>query len=132
MLSLFQGEGETKIIKRINSSTDGSHVIVGNDSDIILMSLMCPVRQLYILAQQTRGKNSHKYSCISLDALHLPQRPTPEELEAIAAVVSWAVLCCAVLCRAGLCCAVPCRVVPCFTVPCCAVLCCVVLCCAVP
>ncbi|DBB01593.1 TPA: hypothetical protein ACH3X1_000240 [Trebouxia sp. C0004] len=68
-----QGEGETKIMKRINDSTahsKGSHVIVGNDSDIILMALMCPVSKLYILSQQTKGKST-KFECISLDALNM-------------------------------------------------------------
>ena len=67
----LQGEGETKIMKRINHST-GSHIVVGNDSDIILMSLMCPVSQLYILSQETKGKST-KYNCISLDALNMRQ-----------------------------------------------------------
>ncbi|DBA80009.1 TPA: hypothetical protein ACH3X2_007506 [Trebouxia sp. C0005] len=70
-----QGEGEIKIMKRISDSTahsKGSHVIVGNDSDIILMSLMCPVRKLYILSQQTKGKST-KFECISMDALNMLQ-----------------------------------------------------------
>ncbi|DBB05165.1 TPA: hypothetical protein ACH3X3_010411 [Trebouxia sp. C0006] len=70
-----QGEGETKIMKRINDSTahsKGSHVIVGNDSDIILMSLMCPVSKLYILSQQTKGRST-KFECISMDALNMLQ-----------------------------------------------------------
>ena len=58
-------------MKRINHST-GSHIVVGNDSDIILMSLMCPVSQLYILSQETKGKST-KYNCISLDALNMRQ-----------------------------------------------------------
>ncbi|KAL3147174.1 hypothetical protein ABBQ32_002680 [Trebouxia sp. C0010 RCD-2024] len=81
-----QGEGETKILKRINSSPKGSHVIVGNDSDIILMSLMCPVKQLYILAQQTQGK-ANRYNCISLDALNLLGQEASAGLEARQAMV---------------------------------------------
>lgn len=67
-----QGEGEHKIMKRINEAAGGkgSHVIVGNDADIILMSLMSPVKQLYILSQQTTGKGS-RFSCISFDALNM-------------------------------------------------------------
>lgn len=64
----MQGEGETKIMQRLNATAHGSHVIVGNDSDIILMALMSPVKQLYILTQQTRGRSSVCH-CISLDAV---------------------------------------------------------------
>ncbi len=108
-------------MKRINDSTahsQGSHVIVGNDSDIILMSLMCPVSKLYILSQQTKGRST-KFECISMDALNMLQ--SSDMLNAAATPVSYAALCCAVLCCAVLCCAVLC----------CAVLCCAVLCCAV-
>ena len=61
-------------MKRINAAahSNASHVIVGNDSDIILMSLLSPARQLYILAQQTKGRMD-KYSCISFDALSMLQ-----------------------------------------------------------
>ena len=119
---ILQGEGETKILKRINSSPKGSHVIIGNDSDIILMSLMCPVKRLHILAQQTQGK-SNRYTCLSLDALDLPAKQTEKELETAHALVCLrcAALCCAVLCCAVLCCAVLC----------CAALRSAVLCCAV-
>ena len=70
--AVLQGEGEHKIMKRINEAADskGSHVVVGNDADIILMSLMSPVKQLYILSQQTTGKGS-RFSCISFDALNM-------------------------------------------------------------
>ena len=100
---VLQGEGETKILRRINSSPQGSHVIVGNDSDIILMSMMCPVKQLYILAQHTQGKSS-RFNCISLDALDLPEQGTAEESGAAHALVcvSCAVLCCAMRCCAAL------------------------------
>ena len=59
-------------MKRINEAVGGkgSHVIVGNDADIILMSLMSPVKQLYILSQQSTGKGS-RFSCISFDALNM-------------------------------------------------------------
>lgn len=93
-----QGEGEIKIMKRISDSTahsKGSHVIVGNDSDIILMSLMCPVRKLYILSQQTKGKST-KFECISMDALNMLQ--SSDMLNVAATPVSCAVLCCSVLC----------------------------------
>jgi len=98
-----QGEGETKIMKRINDSTahsQGSHVIVGNDSDIILMSLMCPVSKLYILSQQTKGKST-KFNCISLDAVNMLQ--SSDMLNVAAAPVSSALLCSALLCSALLC-----------------------------
>jgi len=98
-----QGEGETKIMKRINDSTahsQGSHVIVGNDSDIILMSLMCPVSKLYILSQQTKGKST-KFNCISLDALNMLQ--SSDMLNVAATPVSCALLCSALLCSAVLC-----------------------------
>lgn len=68
----MQGEGETKIMQRMNNnpaSAHASHVIFGNDSDIILMALMSPVKQLYILSQQTMGRKS-SYHCISLDAVN--------------------------------------------------------------
>ena len=68
----MQGEGETKIMQRMNSSpasAHASHVIVGNDSDIILMALMSPIKQLYILSQQTQGRAS-KFQYISLDAVN--------------------------------------------------------------
>ena len=127
MLTLtMQGEGETKIMKRINDSTahsKGSHVIVGNDSDIILMSLMCPVSKLYILSQQTKGRST-KFECISMDALNMLQ--SSDMLNAATTPVSCAVLCCAVL----RCAALRCAVLRC-AVLCCAVLCCAVLCCAV-
>ncbi len=89
-------------MKRINDSTahsKGSHVIVGNDSDIILMSLMCPVSKLYILSQQTKGRST-KFECISMDALNMLQ--SSDVLNGASTPVSCAVLCCAVLC-----CAVP-------------------------
>ena len=104
----MQGEGETKIMKRINGSaahSKGSHVIVGNDSDIILMSLMCPVSKLYILSQQTKGRST-KFECISMDALNMLQ--SSDVLNGAATPVSCAVLCCVVLCCAVLCCAVLC------------------------
>ena len=112
-----QGEGETKIIKRINTGSQGSHVIIGNDSDIILMSLMCPVSQLFILAQQAKGREAYK--CLSIDALDrvLPFKQRLPELET-SLVRVLAVLCCAVPCRAVPCCAVLCRAVLCCAVPC--------------
>jgi len=90
-------------MKRINDSTahsQGSHVIVGNDSDIILMSLMCPVSKLYILSQQTKGKST-KFNCISLDAVNMLQ--SSDMLNVAAAPVSSALLCSALLCSALLC-----------------------------
>ncbi len=87
-------------MKRINDSTahsKGSHVIVGNDSDIILMSLMCPVSKLYILSQQTKGRST-KFECISMDALNMLQ--SSDVLNGASTPVSCAVLCCAVLCCA--------------------------------
>ena len=59
-------------MQRLNADPDslrGSHVIVGNDSDIILMTLMSPVKQLYILSQTSKGRASI-FHCISLDAVH--------------------------------------------------------------
>lgn len=103
VLSILQGEGETKIMRRINSSPKGSHVIVGNDSDIILMSMMCPVKQLYILAQHTQGKSS-RFNCISLDALDLPKQGSAQESGAVHALVCAVLMCCAVLCRAAVLC----------------------------
>ncbi len=105
-------------MKRINDSTahsQGSHVIVGNDSDIILMSLMCPVSKLYILSQQTKGKST-KFNCISLDAVNMLQ--SSDMLNVAAAPVSSALLCSALLCSALLCSALLCSALLCSALLC--------------
>ena len=58
-------------MKRVNAAANSkaSHVIVGNDSDIILMCLMSPVKQLYMLSPIT--KVNPKGICISFDALNM-------------------------------------------------------------
>lgn len=60
------GEGEIKIMNNIvkNNSIDYSHMIIGNDADLIVSSLSSNINNIYILMKQKKS-----YSLLSIDYL---------------------------------------------------------------
>ena len=89
VLVLMQGEGETKILHRLINAQgpakfepEHTHCIIGQDSDLILMTLMSSAQHLYILAEQNKrnrfGQRQEEFRCLSVDAVRaLWQQQTP-------------------------------------------------------
>jgi 5'-3' exonuclease len=53
-----QGEGEVKIVSRLlrpwaDVQPEDSHAIIASDSDMVLMALMTPLPNLFVLAEPT-------------------------------------------------------------------------------
>ena len=56
---LLQGEGEVKILSRVlrpwaNVSPDDEHAIMALDSDMVLMALMVPNPNVFVLSEPAR------------------------------------------------------------------------------
>lgn len=55
----FQGEGEVKILSRLlrpwaDVQPEDTHAVIANDSDVVLMALVTPARNVYVLAEPGR------------------------------------------------------------------------------